>query len=107
VIGMQGKFTGLGRITDPSLLILASLARGPKHAYAIMTGVSAFSGLSMQPGTLYGALAHLERRGWVRPLAIEERLRPYQLTATGHKVLAEQVKTMRQIVRVATSRGTE
>jgi DNA-binding PadR family transcriptional regulator len=23
----------------------------------------------MEPGTLYGALSRLERRGWVRPLA--------------------------------------
>ena len=86
---------------DPSLLILTSLADGPKHGYAIMADVAAFSGVSMEPGTLYGALSRLERRGWVRPLAAEERRRPYEITAAGQEILAEQVTTMQQIVQVA------
>ena len=98
---MHGKFDGLGRFADPSLLILTSLADGPKHGYAIMTDVADFSGVSMEPGTLYGALSRLERRGLVRPLATEDRRRPYQITAAGQEVLAEQVATMQQIVRVA------
>ena len=60
---MHGKFDDLGRFADPSLLILTSLSDGPKHGYAIMTDVTAFSGVSMEPGTLYGALSRLERRG--------------------------------------------
>jgi DNA-binding PadR family transcriptional regulator len=98
---VHGKFDGLGRFADPSLLILTSLAEGPKHGYAIMTDVAGFSGVSMEPGTLYGALSRLERRGWVRPLASEERRRPYELTAAGQQILAEQVTTMQQIVAVA------
>ena len=98
---MRGKLDDLGRFADPSLLILTSLADGPKHGYAIMTDVAGFSDVSMEPGTLYGALSRLERRGWVRPLAAEDRRRPYQLTAAGQEILAEQVKTMQQIVQVA------
>jgi len=60
-----------------------------------------FSGVRMEPGTLYGALSRLERRGWVRPLATAERRRPYQITAAGQEILAEQVTTMQQIVHVA------
>ncbi len=77
VAGVHGRFDGLGRFADPWLLILTSLADGPRHGYAIMTDVAAFSGVSMEPGTLYGALSQLERRGWVRQLAIAERRRPY------------------------------
>ena len=98
---MHGKLDSLGRFAEPWLLILTRLADGPKHGYAIMTDVAAFSGVRMEPGTLYGALARLERRGWVRPLATGERRRPYQITAAGQEILAEQVKTMQQIVRVA------
>ena len=98
---MHGKLDSLGRFAEPWLLILTRLADGPKHGYAIMTDVAAFSGVRMEPGTLYGALARLERRGWVRPLAAGERRRPYQITAAGQEILAEQVKTMQQIVRVA------
>jgi len=98
---VHGKFDDLGRFTDPSLLILTSLSDGPKHGYAIMTDVAGFSGVRMEPGTLYGALARLERRGWVRPLGAAERRRPYQITAAGEEILAEQVKTMQRIVCVA------
>jgi DNA-binding PadR family transcriptional regulator len=101
---MHGKFDDLGRFADPSILILTSLADGPKHGYSIMTDVADFSGVSMEPGTLYGALSRLERRGWVRPLDAEERRRPYQITAAGEAVLAEQVKSMQQIVQVARMR---
>ena len=102
---MHGKVDDLGRFADPSLLILTSLSDGPKHGYAIMTDVAAFSGVSMEPGTLYGALSQLERRGWVRPLVTEERRRPYEITAAGQEILAEQVKSMHQIVQVARLRA--
>jgi DNA-binding PadR family transcriptional regulator len=98
---VRGYFDGLGRFDEPWLLVLTSLADGPKHGYAIMTDVAAFSGVRMEPGTLYGALARLERRGWVRPLATAERRRPYEITAAGQEILAEQVTTMQQIVQVA------
>ena len=98
---MDGRRGGPGRFAEPWLLILTSLADGPKHGYAIMADVAAFSGVSMEPGTLYGALSGLERRGWDRPLAAEERRRPYEITAAGQEILAEQVTTMQQIVQVA------
>ena len=101
---MHTKFDGLGRFADPSLLILTSLADGPKHGYAIMTDVTAFSGVRMEPGTLYGALARLERNGWVTPLASQERRRPYEITGAGQEVLAEQLRTMQKITRVGLNR---
>src|ERR1700683_3088339 len=101
---MHGKFDDLGRFAAPSLLILTSLAAGPKHGYAIMTDIAAFSGVRMEPGTLYGALSRLERRGWVRPLAAAERRRPYELTAAGQQVLAAQLPSMQQIVHTGRQR---
>ena len=38
------------------------------------------SGLPLGPGTLYGALARLERRGLIEALGPEDRRRPYRLT---------------------------
>ena len=98
---MHDTSDGLDRFAEPWLLVLTSLADGPKHGYAIMADVAGFSGVRMEPGTLYGALSRLERRGWVRPLATNERRRPYEITAAGQEILAEQVTTMQQIVRVA------
>ena len=101
---MHGKFDDLGRFSDPSVLILTSLSDGSKHGYAIMTDVAAFSSVSMEPGTLYGALSRLEKRGWIRPLDTGERRRPYEITAAGQAVLAEQLKSMQQVVRTAALR---
>lgn len=101
---MHGKFDDLGRFADPSVLILTSLSDGPKHGYAIMTDVADFSGVSMEPGTLYGALSRLEKRGWIRPLEAAERRRPYEITAAGASVLAEQLRTMQAVAAVAARR---
>ena len=97
---MHQKFDDLGRFADPSLLILTSLADGPRHGYAIMTDIAAFSGVQMEPGTLYGALTRLERRGWIRPLPAEDRRRPYEITEPGRAVLTEQLASMARIVAV-------
>jgi hypothetical protein len=37
--GVHGRLDGLGRLAEPWLLILTSLADGPKHGYAIMTDI--------------------------------------------------------------------
>ena len=79
---MHGTSDGLGRFAEPWLLVLTSLADGPKHGYAIMADVAAFSGVRMEPGTLYRALSRLERRGWVRPLATAGGRRSYEIAAT-------------------------
>jgi DNA-binding PadR family transcriptional regulator len=107
---MRGELTDLGRFSDPSLLILSSLASGAKHGYAMMEDIRNFSGTHLEPGTLYGALARLERRGWVEPLPEQERRRPYRLTAMGAAVLREQLASMQRVVatglgRLATSLG--
>jgi Transcriptional regulator PadR-like family len=78
---VHGDFDRLGRFAEPWLLVLTSLSDGPKHGYAIMTDIAAFSGVRMEPGTLYRALSRLQLRGWVRPLATGERCR-YEIAAT-------------------------
>jgi DNA-binding PadR family transcriptional regulator len=94
---VHAKFDRHGRFTDPSLLILASLADGPKHGYAMMTDIAEFSGVRMEPGTLYGALARVERHGWVEALEDDSRRRPYRLTAAGQQVLREQLATIDRV----------
>ena len=97
---MHSKFDEWGRFADPSVLILTSLADGDKHGYAIMTDIAEFARVSLEPGTLYGALARLERQGWVEPLTAEARRRPYRITAAGRTVLVQQLASMREVARV-------
>jgi DNA-binding PadR family transcriptional regulator len=92
------KLAEFGRFSNPSLLILASLAEGPKHGYAMMIDIQAMADVRLGPGTLYGALARLEGAGLIRALAAADRRRPYQLTARGAAVLREQLTTLHRLV---------
>ncbi len=92
------------RSDDPLLLVLASLSGGPKHGYAIMQDVEAFSGARLGPGTLYGAISRLERDGLIAPMAGDRRRRPYRLTRAGAEALREQAALLDRIVKVATRR---
>jgi len=94
VSGRLSDLADLGRFSDPSLLILASLAGGPKHGYAMMEDIEGMSGVRLGPGTLYGALARLEQRGLIEPLPAEDRRRPYRLTGLGATVLREQLRSL-------------
>ena len=85
----------LGRFSDPSILILASLAEGKKHGYAIMEDIETIAHVRLGTGTLYGAIARLEESGLIEALAAEERgRRPYRLTAVGMAFLREQLTNM-------------
>lgn len=104
----RNSMSDLGRFSDPSLLILSSLASGPKHGYAMIQDIEQFCGTHLEVGTLYGALARLEKQGWIEALELVERRRPYRITQLGATVLREQLATMKQVVstglqRLATS----
>src|SRR5688572_14569782 len=83
---VENELAELGRFSEPGLLILVSLSGGAKHGYAIMDDIEGLRGVRLGPGTLYGALARLERRGLIEPLAADDRRRPYQLTGRGAAV---------------------
>jgi DNA-binding PadR family transcriptional regulator len=83
---------------DPSLLLLASLADGDKHGYAMMIDIESFAGVRLGPGTLYGAITRLEEGGWIRPVSSEDRRQPYRITAAGRKRLEEELASLERVV---------
>ncbi|HEV7167888.1 MAG TPA: PadR family transcriptional regulator [Micrococcaceae bacterium] len=89
---------------DPALLILGSLANGPKHGYAILQDTEQTTGVTIGPGTLYAALGRLEERGYVRALPGEDRRRPYAITPSGSKVLAQRLTAMKKFAAGGLSR---
>lgn len=89
------ELSELGRFTEPALLILVSLAGGDKHGYAMIEDIEQLSGMRLGPGTLYGALARLEKRGWIESMQSDDRRRPYRLTGAGASALREQLGSMR------------
>jgi DNA-binding PadR family transcriptional regulator len=72
----------MGHYSDPPLLVLASLATGPKHGHAMIEDIAGMCGTRLGPGTLYGAIARLEQQGWIEPLPPEDRRRPYRVRGT-------------------------
>lgn len=101
---------GVVTMQDPTILILASLADGDKHGYAIMEDIQVFAGVRLGPGTLYGAICRLEERGWIRAVKSaksESRRQPYRITAEGSKHLREQLALLGQVVRTGNRRTRE
>ncbi len=97
----------LGRFSEPALLILISLAEGPKHGYAMTQDIEAMSGQKLGPGTLYGAIARLEEKEWIEALPVEDRRRPYKLTNAGQKVLKARLDSLKAVTRIGVSRLAE
>lgn len=91
--------------TDPGLLVMASLAEGARHGYAIIQDVEATTGVRLGPGTLYGALSRLEQRGLIEQLdSDDQRRRPYRLTTRGSAVLSERLEHMRRFAALGAKR---
>ena len=93
-----------GRSNDPTVLILTSLASGPKHGYALLHDVEAFAGVRLGPGTLYGAIGRLEERGLIEAVGESGRRRPYRLTSAGSAALEQALTDLRAIVNEGTAR---
>ena len=91
-------------MSDPTILILSSLAEGDKHGYAIMEDIQTFARIRLGPGTLYGAISRLEKCGWIRAVKSESRRQPYRLTAEGKLELKKQLALFGEVVRTGSRR---
>jgi DNA-binding PadR family transcriptional regulator len=91
-------------MTDPTLLVLTSLADGDKHGYAMMEDIQRFADVRLGPGTLYGAIARLEQKGWIRPVASDDRRQPYAITGAGREFLTCELERMNRLSQAAAQR---
>ena len=91
-------------MSDPTILVLSSLADGDKHGYAIMADVETFAGVQLGPGTLYGAITRLEERGLIRPISSDDRRQPYRITAAGRQYLKDELASLELVVRTGQRR---
>jgi len=98
------NLSDFGRFSDPALLILASLADGPRHGYGMMMDIETMTGMRLGPGTLYGALARLESSGLIRSMPVKDRRRPYQMTAKGEMALREQLSLLQRVASAGLKR---
>jgi DNA-binding PadR family transcriptional regulator len=100
----EAELDDFGRFSEPALLILVSLAQGPRHGYSMTEDIAAIADVRLGPGTLYGALARLEARGLIEPLKSEDRRNPYRLTALGERALRARLNSMMAVARTGQRR---
>lgn len=82
--------------------ILLALADGPKSGHEINDDLAGRGQplLVMGPGTLYGGLKRLVRRGWV----VEEGGR-YRVTPDGRDAIERELTRVRALLGIATDKG--
>lgn len=86
------------------LLLLAVLAKGPAHGYALIESLRARSGgtFDLPEGTVYPALHRLEKDGLLRSHWSQDsgrRRRVYQLTPKGVETLSRRQAEWQQFSR--------
>jgi len=94
---------------EPTFLILAALAEGKKHGYALIGEASEMSEgrVQLRVGTLYAALDRLAKEGLVERAGdevVDGRLRRfYELTPDGASALEVEIRRM-QVLTAGASR---
>lgn len=95
---------GIRGSSDRSVLVLTSLADGPKHGYALIKDIEEFSGVKMGPGTLYGCLSKLVDAGLIEALPAQDRRHPYRITTSGSQTLSERLSESARIAKLGLKR---
>jgi DNA-binding PadR family transcriptional regulator len=94
--------------------ILAALADGDRHGYAIIQEVEQLTGgeLKIQAGTLYRSIQRMLEQGLVQESRTrpadeldDERRRYYHLTAFGRAVAQAEARRLAQMVKLAQTLG--
>lgn len=96
-------------MSEPVLLILASLAEQPRHGYALLKDIETLSAgrVRLSTGTLYGALRRLLEDAWIERFDQADTSRDkqaYRLTPAGRAQLQLALERMKQLTRAAAAR---
>jgi DNA-binding PadR family transcriptional regulator len=90
-------------LSPAAVQILAALATEDLHGYGIIQAVSRQSQgrIRIGPGTLYDNLKRFMEQGWVSDLqpGSENDRRLYRLTASGKRILSEEIARLDHLVR--------
>ncbi|GAC1662632.1 MAG: hypothetical protein NVS9B8_00210 [Candidatus Limnocylindrales bacterium] len=68
-----------GRFAEPARLVLIALRNGPHGVVRLFDDVRRLNG-PIGPGTLFAAIARLERRGLIEPAIGDDGRHAYRLT---------------------------
>lgn len=93
--------------------LLLALVDGPKHGHGMRVDVRERTGgrVDMGPGTLYGAIKRLDRRGWIEEIDApsgqdgDGRRRFYRLTRQGREAAQAEVARMSELLDIAEAKS--
>jgi DNA-binding PadR family transcriptional regulator len=96
-------------LSEPVMLMMTSLASGPKHGYALLKDVEELSNgrVQLSTGTLYGAIRRLLEDRWIERFEQQDTSRDkqaYRLTARGRTQLNAELLRLRHLLQSATAR---
>ncbi|MDN6140415.1 MAG: PadR family transcriptional regulator [Tetragenococcus koreensis] len=76
-------------MTETAFYILLSL-KTPRYGYLIMQHIEELTNgrIKMGAGTLYGALAKMQKDGLIENVRVENKRKIYQITDLGNKLLS-------------------
>lgn len=92
-------------LTEVVFYILLAVRR-PNHGYGIIQEVEKLTGgrVVLGPGTLYGAIQTLEKKGWIRMFSVDTESRKkkeYLITAMGREVFEEERRRLEELLKNA------
>ncbi len=92
-----------GPMTEATYYILLSLMK-PGHGYGMMQRIRELSGgrIEMGPGTMYGVLTRMNKEGLIELTSEDGRRKNYAITEEGKKVLREEYKRLKKLVKDGT-----
>ena len=90
-------------LTEALFYILLAV-RKPNHGYGIIQEIEELTDkrVTLGPGTLYGAIQSLEKRGWISIYSEDSSSRKkkeYLITDDGKKAFAEETKRLEELLK--------
>ena len=95
-------------VTRNEFHVLLALLNGPRHGYGVMQDVEELTSgaLKLDPGSLYTAIARLERSGLIEECEADaDRRRCYRVTRKGKAAATEEAERLLALVRAARKGG--
>lgn len=90
-------------LTETTLLVMLAMYK-PNHGYGVMQFVEEKTNgrVVFGPGTLYGAINNLAKKGWIIPcVAMKgERKKQYIITDLGKEQVIAELERMKEVYRI-------
>lgn len=90
-------------LTETAFLILLAMYQ-PNHGYGVMQFVMEKTNgrVVFGPGTLYGAINNLSKKGWIKALPVEknERKKDYLITDLGKLQVEAEMKRLKEVCEI-------